>query len=67
MATHADQSKETYLVHCFVRDPMASERELSCELTGMRSGVGRADAEVLVSLQRVTGALVELCLEEDWH
>ena len=46
---------------------MASERELSCELTGMRSGVGRVDAEVLVSLQRVTGALVELCLEEDRH
>ena len=46
---------------------MASERELSCELTGVRSGVGLADAEVLVSWQRVTGALVELCLEEDRH
>ena len=67
MATHWDRLEETHLVHSFVRDPMTSERELSCELLGMRSGVGCADAEVLVARKWVTGALVDLCLEEDRH
>ena len=35
---------------------MTSERELSCD-----------DAEVLVAWQWVTGALVDLCLEEGRH
>ena len=67
LATHWGWLEETHLVHSLVRDPMTSERELSCELSGMRSGVGCADAEVLVAWQWVTGATVDLCLEEDRH